>query len=100
VPEHEPPPPRDFPRHHEKRDTALVRTLAAAHAETKARQPGPDDGLLEWVAHHQRAAELYEAVSRTDAVHSAEAAAWARIERREAETLQANLADLIDAYLR
>jgi hypothetical protein len=76
-----------------------VRTLAEAHAATDTHRPRPDADLLEWVAHHRRCARLYEAVARTDPTHGAQAAAWARIERRLAETLEENLLDLYLAYL-
>ncbi|OLF17276.1 hypothetical protein BU204_12720 [Actinophytocola xanthii] len=65
----------------------------------EARRPGSDEGILAWVAHHRWCARVYAAVADTDPDCNAQAAAWARIERREARTLEDNLIDLVQAYL-
>jgi hypothetical protein len=87
------------PARAEEREQHVVRTLAEAHAMLEARRPESDEGILAWVAHHRWCARVYAAVADTDPVYSAEASAWARIERREAQTLEENLIDLVATYL-
>jgi hypothetical protein len=83
----------------EEREQHVVRTLKEAHAMLEARRPGSDEGVLAWIAHHRWSAVVYAAVADTDPAFGAEAAAWARIERRDAQTLEDNLIDLVATYL-
>nr|WP_083661343.1 AMED_5909 family protein [Actinophytocola xanthii] len=68
------------------------------HDELWARCPGADAGLTDLIAYHRRCAKAYDDMAVADPGHRFEALAWARIERRQAETIENDLIDLLETY--
>ncbi|HEX4725908.1 MAG TPA: AMED_5909 family protein [Pseudonocardiaceae bacterium] len=66
---------------------SAVRTLRAAHEWVNRRWPGRDAPDTVWLAYHQEAAAVYEAVAEIDQAHHHEALYWAHDELQAAQRL-------------
>jgi hypothetical protein len=71
---------------------ARVRTLREAHEVLHREWPGHDAPGSAWLAHHQRAADLYADVAAIDPEHRHEAMYWARQERDAAKAVAERMA--------
>jgi hypothetical protein len=66
---------------------ARVLTLRQAHEALHREWPGHDAPDSAWLAHHQRAANLYADVAEIDPEHRHEAMYWAQQERDAARAM-------------
>ncbi|HEX3779128.1 MAG TPA: AMED_5909 family protein [Pseudonocardiaceae bacterium] len=67
------------------------RTLGEAHDALRRVLPFPQASAQDWLAHHERAAQLYQHISQVDPSHHHEALAFAAIERADAATVAAQI---------
>jgi hypothetical protein len=76
--------------------TPQVQTLRAAHELLNRDWPGRGAPASARLAHHQRAAELYDHVAEIDPDHRYEARYWAQREREAAQAIADQLAVSVD----
>ncbi|HEX3781521.1 MAG TPA: AMED_5909 family protein [Pseudonocardiaceae bacterium] len=67
------------------------RTLGEAHDALRRAWPLHQASAHDWLAHHERAAQLYQRIAQIDPSHHYEALAFAAIEREDAETVAAEI---------
>jgi hypothetical protein len=68
------------------------------HDELWARRPGTDAGLTDLIAYHRWCANAYDDMAAANPGHRHEAMTWARMERRQAQTIEDDLIDLLETY--
>jgi hypothetical protein len=84
--------PRRLSRPLRVAQTDPPRTLTEVHEELVRIRPARQAPLEQWLAHHQRSADLYAEVAEIDRAHHHEALYMAEHERERAKEIEAQLA--------
>jgi hypothetical protein len=77
-------------------DKLSAGTLREAQELLHREWPGSNATAAEWIAHHQRGAELYATVAQTDPDRPHEALFWAKWERDAAAAIARHCVDATD----